>query len=694
MRTRTIQRSQFNSVPQALKDLDQWVCWKYEQRGDKPTKPPYNARTGCYARTTDKSTWHSFQEAEKAFTSGKYEGIGFVFAATDNFAGIDIDDCVNPVTGEINFYAQGIINKHPTYWEISPSGTGVKGFLKVRSQLDSKRKKLDGIEIELYCSSRYFTVTGKHLPGIPKSVNDCTKAFEQLHQTLSQDTTSKVIHSQGWQERENDPLTDEEILERLFDEDKRGPEWEALYKSGTSSKAASDSQLDFSLIKKLAYYAGKDGHTQIERLAESAALYREKWNSNRGDTTWLRKSIIEACDRLEESTSSQKTTLNNMNVLNSLNILDYVVDLDTVVSTPVKWLWEGWLPAGKLSLLSGDPGLGKTTLALDIAARLSVGKSMPHSSNQIEPGMTLILTAEDDLADTIKPRLCAANGEPSMVKAMLSVPSKQGENIYMRLPSLPEDIEALRTVITEYDVKLVIIDPMMAYLSSRIDAHKDQDIRRAFGELKSVAETTGAAIWLIRHLNKSNGSKAVYAGGGSIGITGSVRSEIMCMKDPNNENGRILVLAKSNLSQIKGGLKFHLESPDKDTVAHVEWDGTTNATADELVSQTVSKSKAVDCAVEFLKNFLADGPKLSTEVSTEARLHSISERSTKAAKEALGVKSVFTGKVWRMCLPDVSAIIKEGSESTDKEVFVQARKRRIASTVRRSDKQQLTSATA
>ncbi len=479
VRSKRVQRSQFNSVPQALKDLSQWVCWKYEQRDGKPTKPPYNALTGRHASSTDRLTWCSFQEAETAFRSGKYEGIGFVFASSDDFAGIDIDDCVDPATGEINSYAQGIINEHSTYCEISPSGTGVKGFLKTRLQLNSKRKKLNGIEIELYCSDRYFTVTGKHLPDTPASVNDCTEAFKRLHQTLSQSQdTNKAAHSQGWQDRKTDPIPDEEIKRRLFSEKERGAEWEALYESGTSSKATSDSQLDFSLIKKLAFYAGKDGHTQVERLAESSALYRPKWNTKRNGITWLRNSIIKACDSLEEATSSSKTALNTMNVLNSLNVLDYVVDLDTVVSTPVKWLWEGWIPAGKLSLLSGDPGLGKTTLAIDIAARLSVGRPMPHSSVRTEPGTTLILTAEDDIADTIKPRICAAQGNPSKIKALLSVPSKHGENVYTRLPSLPEDIEALRTIIKEHDVKLVIIDPMMAYLSSRIDAHKDQDIRR------------------------------------------------------------------------------------------------------------------------------------------------------------------------------------------------------------------------
>ena len=690
-RTRTIQRSQFNSVPQALKDLPQWVCWKYELREGKRTKPPYQACTGRRASPTDNLTWCSFQEAEAAFRSGKYAGIGFVFASSDKFAGIDIDDVRNPDTGELTPYAQRIINEHPTYWEISPSGTGVKGFLTTRSQLGSKRRKLNGAETEIYCSDRYFTVTGNHLINTPSSVKDCTTAFKKLHQTLLQDV-NKAIHSQGWQERETDPIPDEEILRRLFSEKERGAEWKALYEDGTGSKVASDSEADASLITKLAYYCEKDGHTQIKRLAENSALCRAKWNTKRTGITWLEREIIRACNRLDEPTSSPPTMLNNMSGLNSLNILDYVLDLETVVSTPVKWLWEGWLPAGKLSLLSGDPGLGKTTVALDIAARLSVGKSMPYSSNQIEPGMTLILTAEDDLADTIKPRLCAASGEPSMVRAMLSVPSKHGENIYVRLPSLPEDIEALRTVITEYDVKLVIIDPMMAYLSSRIDAHKDQDIRRAFGELKAVAENTGAAIWLIRHLNKSNGSKAVYAGGGSIGITGSVRSELMCMRDPDNENGRILVLAKSNLSQIKGGLKFHLESPNKDTVAHVVWDGTTNVTADELVSQS-SRTTVVDEAKTFLITALASGSRLSTEVEEEAVAAGISVMALRRAKKGLQVVSRKVGKIWQICLPDVP---KEDDtpKQTDKEIFVQSRKRRIASTVNRKSEKRTIQAVA
>ena len=315
---RTSQRLRYSLVPQALKDLDQWVVWRLVNRSGKPSKPLYNVHTGRYAKTIDPLTWCSYQEAVTDLESGKYDGIGFVFTASDKLAGIDIDDCRNPETGEITAYAQGIIDNHPTYWEVSPSGTGVKGFLKTSVPVKSKRAKTNGVEVEIYCSDRYFTVTGNRLPNTPTLVKDCTNAFKQLHQTLSQET-NKAVHSQGWIERERDPLTDDEILERLFSEKERGAEWEALYETGDWSKVKSDSEADAALLYKLAYYAGPDGHTQIERLARGSTLARMKWDSKRNDTTWLREQIIRACDHRRGETGSQQSGWKNTSTSTSFN---------------------------------------------------------------------------------------------------------------------------------------------------------------------------------------------------------------------------------------------------------------------------------------------------------------------------------------------------------------------------------------
>src|SRR5215211_2751581 len=190
---------------------------------------------------------------------------------------------------------------------------------------------------------------------------------------------------------------------------------------------------------------------------------------------------------------------------NGLDDAGPFVLLSGIDPMPVRWFWRGRIPLGKITVLDGDPGSGKSVLATDLAARLSVGRTFPDG-HECEPAGSILLNAEDDPADTIRPRLDAAGGDPDKVLVLA------GE----RHLNLSDDVEYIEGAIREIDAKLVVVDPLMAFFSPGVNTHKDAEVRQALVPVKGLAERTGAAIVLIRHLNKAGGVNPLYRGGGSI----------------------------------------------------------------------------------------------------------------------------------------------------------------------------------
>ncbi|MDP6582331.1 MAG: AAA family ATPase, partial [Vicinamibacterales bacterium] len=217
--------------------------------------------------------------------------------------------------------------------------------------------------------------------------------------------------------------------------------------------------------------------------------------------------------------------------------------LSDVTPERVEWLWLGRIPSGKVTLIDGDPGLGKSALTTDLAARVSTGRPMPDGE-PCEAGGVVILTAEDALADTVRPRLDAAGANSTRIIAVPTVGTGEDEH----MPSVPGDLGAIEVAIQRVDARLVIIDPLMAYLGGEVNSHRDQDVRRALAPIAQLAERTGVAVLIIRHLNKDQGGKAIYRGGGSIGISGAARSVLLVAEDPDDLDRRILVPVKANLT--------------------------------------------------------------------------------------------------------------------------------------------------
>jgi Bifunctional DNA primase/polymerase, N-terminal/AAA domain len=311
--------------------------------------------------------------------------------------------------------------------------------------------------------------------------------------------------------------------------------------------------------------------------------------------------------------------------------------LSEVEPERVDWLWFGRLARGKVTLIDGDPGRGKSALTVDMAARVTTGRAWPDGQ-PCEQGGVVICSAEDGLADTIRPRLDAAGGDPTRVVALDLV----GEDKHPL--TLPDDLSYVEAAVRRVGATVVIVDPLMAYLSGDVNSHRDQDVRRALRPLAEMAERLGVAVVVIRHLNKMSGGPAIYRGGGSIGIIGAARVGLVVGADPDDEDKRVLASVKSNLSAPPASLAYRLV--DHQGVVRVQWEGTSELTAEQLVAARVSDAEeqsALADAEGFLRELLADGPVSSAAVKIAARQAGVSDITLRRAKAALGVETHKTG---------------------------------------------------
>ena len=263
------------SIPQELKDRKQWVCWRLEpdKDGGKPRKMPINPNTGRGAMSNNPKTWTDYQTAFDAYEKYGYTGIGYMFTKEDGCVGVDIDHCYNPETGEFNDTAKAIIARKPTYAEFSPSGDGVHLYFKGEKPSGSSKNTESGVE--MYDSTRYFTVTGKQLAG---SLDDIAKddgALAWIHENYirkQKKKKAKKKKSTGVPVE----MTDEELIEKAkASED--GDAFAALLEGNWQGAFQSQSEADMAFCRKLAFWSGKN-REQMERIFRSSGLYRQKWD--------------------------------------------------------------------------------------------------------------------------------------------------------------------------------------------------------------------------------------------------------------------------------------------------------------------------------------------------------------------------------------------------------------------------------
>jgi AAA domain len=350
-----------------------------------------------------------------------------------------------------------------------------------------------------------------------------------------------------------------------------------------------------------------------------------------------------------------------------------IVKASDVKPEKVTWLWQDRLPRGKISLIDGDPGLGKSTVLLDLAARISNGAAMPDGARLDRPGSVLILSAEDGVADTMVPRLYAARADLDRIVIATSV---EQADCRTRPVVLPDDFERLREMILDYEVGLMIIDPLMAFLSGRVDSHKDQDVRAVLHQMKEIAEKTNAAMILCRHLTKSGGANPLYRGGGSIAILAAARvawlvgpdpdTDGMCESDPEGTSPRrIIATSKSNVGKTPKALAYRVGIDREWDCSRAIWEGTTDHRASDLAAAVPADSSergALGEAKQFLLEALRNGAQLSKDIEAEAHAYGIETRTLRRARERLGVKAMKEKKAkgqWLWVLPGTEGIERD-----------------------------------
>src|SRR5262249_38280653 len=314
--------------------------------------------------------------------------------------------------------------------------------------------------------------------------------------------------------------------------------------------------------------------------------------------------------------------------VNTAGDLELGILLSTVQPQTVQWLWPGRIPLGKLTILDGDPGLGKSVLTLTLAASVTRGWSMPLEPREPgvapEPAGVVLLNAEAGLEDTIRPRLDAAGADPARVLALDRIPD--GDSF--RLPVLPVDAVYVKLAVRRLEAKLVIIDPLTAFLGGETNTHKDQDCRRALYPLAMLAQETGAAVLVVRHLNKAAGTNPLYRGGGSIGIIGAARSGLLVAKDPDNPDQRVLASTKCNLAKLPPALVYALDTAPNGAL-RIGWKGESTHTAESLlaVPRDDEERDAVQEGADVLKTILCNGQLPAADVKAQARKAGVSERT-------------------------------------------------------------------
>jgi hypothetical protein len=326
-------------------------------------------------------------------------------------------------------------------------------------------------------------------------------------------------------------------------------------------------------------------------------------------------------------------------------------DSESVAATPglicladvqpeqVSWLWPGRIPVGKLVTLDGDPGLGKSTLACALAGPVTTAGSWPDGTRCMYPGDVILMSAEDGLADTVRPRLDAADADVKRVHALEGVPivDEDGERT-LRPPTLA-DIVTLENTITTTQARLLVVDVVMAYLPTGTDSHKDQDIRRVLSRLSALADRTGCTVLLLRHLNKARGGDPLYRGGGSIGIVGAARAGLLVAPDPDDPDRRVLASVKSNLGPSPESLAYRLVGAGDHGVARVQWEGRTDHTAHSLLTEPRDEDTgAATEAEQWLQDYLTEqGSASSKTAKADAAKAGIRERTLQRAVKSLGV---------------------------------------------------------
>ncbi len=312
-----------------------------------------------------------------------------------------------------------------------------------------------------------------------------------------------------------------------------------------------------------------------------------------------------------------------------------LIRMSDIPTEQVQWLWYPYIPYGKVTIIQGDPGEGKTSFVLAIVALLTNGETLPEEDTANPPINVIYQSAEDGLADTIKPRLEQLGADCSRV---LVIDEADKE--------LTLCDERLEQAVQETGARLIVLDPLQAYLGDGVDMHRANEVRPVFKRLCAISERTGCAVILIGHMNKAQGLKSSYRGLGSIDFRAAARSVLLVGRLKSDPSVRVVAHDKSSLAPEGKSIAFSLDAENG-----FQWKGYCDTTVDEVLSGIGSVQTKTMQMETKLKELLKK-PVSVEEVIKKAKELGISERTVSIAKKNLGAQSVKLGNQWYWQLSD------------------------------------------
>ncbi len=314
------------------------------------------------------------------------------------------------------------------------------------------------------------------------------------------------------------------------------------------------------------------------------------------------------------------------------------VSMADVEPEEVSWLWERRVARGKLTLLVGDPGVCKSFVSLDIASRVSTGREWPDGASGCAPGSVILLSAEDGLADTIRPRLDALGANLNQIRHLQAIKTAAAEIPF----DFEESIALLEEAIRKAPPALIVVDPISAYMGNS-NTHRDADVRRVLGPLVALAQKYGVAILGIMHMNKSEAA-AIYRASGSVAFVALARVALVVALDKHDPERRIIASLKNNLSPLAPSLAFRVDSGDKEVGANLKWEtGPVQIDVTDLLAADAPRHQKrggigkKEQAVRLLREMLGSGaPVPVEEIRRQADLRGISYSTLQRAYGSLG----------------------------------------------------------
>ena len=307
-----------------------------------------------------------------------------------------------------------------------------------------------------------------------------------------------------------------------------------------------------------------------------------------------------------------------------------IIKMSEIESQEIEWLWFPFIPYGKLTIIQGDPGDGKTTLVLNLAAKLSKGEALDKDMDIKEPIIVIYQTAEDGLADTVKPRLELAGADCEQIIVI----DESDKSLSMADERLEEAIQTT-------GAKLLILDPIQAYLGGGMDMNRANEARDMTKKLGALAEKYKCAIVLIGHMNKASGNKAAYRGMGSIDFFAVARSVLLVGRIEGEPNVRAVVQIKNNLAAFGHPKAFALSE------AGFRWLGDYDITADEILGGIAPKANKLEQAKQLLRKLAETSDAVqSNEIFDMAEEQGISKRTLESAKKELGIRAKKINNSW------------------------------------------------